>query len=167
MRVLRIGLLLWGVVFGVGCEKECKNPAFTQDDLKGRGRIEGPAMQCNIVEECQGHAGRRDTRRALTPLEDPKIVDRGSKNDNRDSCRDKAIRLELVDRQCKVEASPERICLDVPGTSNGPDFTGSTGGTFVTVGVGAGSGDYGSHEQGAGGAGSAGADPGDQGQGGI
>ncbi|MDC0741265.1 hypothetical protein [Polyangium mundeleinium] len=150
-RVVVGWVVAWSLVVGVGCEKECKNPALTWDEVKGRGRIEGPAMPCNIVKVCDPGQGRPIRREALTPLVDPKIIDRGYANDNRDSCIHKAQRLELIDSGCKGEASPERICLDAPGSSNGPDFTGSTGGTFVTVGVGAGSGDYWFHEQGAGG----------------
>lgn len=163
-------LVAWGVLFGMGCEKECKNPALTWDRVKGQANeIRGPAVQCNIVEVCDPGQGRPIRRSPLSPLQDPQIVDRRSASDNRDSCIDKAIAQEKIswDSGCKFEASPALICLDAPSPSNGPDFTSSTGGTLVTVGVGAGSGDYWFDEQGAGGAGSAGADPGAGGQGGI
>ncbi|MDI1478570.1 hypothetical protein QHF84_18275 [Polyangium sp. y55x31] len=163
-------LVVWGVLFGVGCEKECKNPARTWDRVKGQANeIRGPAVQCNIVEVCDFGHGRPIKRIPLSSLLDPQIVDRGSASDNRDSCISKARDKKDItwNPDCKLEASPELICLDAPSPSNGPDFTGSTGGTFVTVGVGAGSGDYWFDEQGAGGAGSVWADPGAGGQGGI
>ncbi|TKD05221.1 hypothetical protein [Polyangium fumosum] len=73
----------------------------------------------------------------------------------------------LVDlKECRVEASPALICLDGAGTSDGPDSAGPTGGTLVTVGVGAGSGDYWFDEEGEGGAGDWDDDPGEGGQGG-
>ncbi|UQA60211.1 hypothetical protein [Polyangium aurulentum] len=51
---------------------------------------------------------------------------------------------------------------------SGPDVSGPTGGTLVTVGVGAGTGDYYFQgEGGAGGAGGRGEEPGEGGQGGI
>ncbi len=61
------------------------------------------------------------------------------------------------------------ICLDVAGgpDGSGPGAAGPTGGTLVTVGVGAGSGDYYLEEGGEDGAGGFDADPGDGGQGGI
>jgi hypothetical protein len=161
MRALAIGfVVLSPFLFVPGCTDDtCKHPKIiTVPDTKDMGQlVTGPGIQCHVVEVCGGHAGGPDSRRALTPLEDPQIVDYGSQNASR--CKTVAIKRKLVDKFCSAEASPERICLDVDGGPGGPrsDVTGPTGGTIVTVG--AGSGDYPASPGGASGAGGFSAGP--------
>jgi hypothetical protein len=168
MRAFGAGLFfLWIVVLGPGCfEDKCKNPQRTVD-----GDVEGPALKCNAVMRCQ-HGGRFDAGHRLTNLEDPTIVDRHFDSTNKERCRNKAIK-NLADqfdsKHCDIEVSPTPICLDASGApdGSGPDVSGPTGGTLVTVGVGAGSGDYYFQAEGEGGAGGYQAEPGAGGEGGM
>ena len=96
---------------------------------------------------------------------DPVLVDGYG---NEDRCRQEIVDKQNVDlTRCQVEASPTLICLDGAGTSDGPDYTGPTGRTLVTVGVGAGTGDSWVDEEGAGGSGDWDGHPGEGGHGGI
>ena len=126
-----------------GCfEDKCKNTKIIEErEWKTARIVTGPGMQCNVVLICEGTAGRPDSRTPLQGLVDPTIVDRGSRSENRDRCRQSAISQGLVPPRCKVEASPELMCLDANGAAGGPG-PGPTGDTIVTVGVGAGSGDF-------------------------
>lgn len=171
MMIIRL-LLVSAVLLPLGCfEDKCKNPKQTEETERKTGLlIKGPAIQCNVVLLCQGMAGRPDSRNPLASLVDPVIVDRHSRSDNRDSCRQTAIDRELVPPHCKVDASPELICLDANGAAGGPSPTGDV---IVTVGAGpgAGSGDFHFDDDegapGADGAGGYSAASGDGGQGGI
>ena len=159
-------LLAAVVVLGSGCSDRCRNPKR----IVFQGR-EGNAVQCNAVVTCPGYGGRPDMTKRLEGLDDPMIVDRGSVAWNRDGCIDQVKKKDLCEL-AKISVSPTMICLDASGApdGSGPDVTGSTGGTLVTVGVCAGTGDYWISEDGAGGAGGAGgfsAEPGEEGQGGI
>jgi hypothetical protein len=164
------GLLLASVVvFGSGCSDKCKKPMIMDENDRKLGLITGPALQCNVVVTCGRNGGRPDERFALEPHNDPKIVDRHSSATNIGRCTEAA--WEKGYQRCKVEVSPAPICLDAAGApdGSGPDVSGPTGGTLVTVGVGAGTGDYWISEDGvggaggAGGAGGSGAEPGDDG----
>jgi len=139
MRAVAIGVLVaWFPLLGPGCSlDECKNPDRMEanDPVTGTWRA-GPKIKCNIVLVCPRKGGGEDTRHPLRTLEDPTIVDRGTYVLNRDGCRHLAIRRELVDPGCKVEASPEVVCLDVDASTGGA-VPGTTTGTIVTVGVGA------------------------------
>jgi hypothetical protein len=99
----------------------------------------------------------------LGAVEDPVIVDRRTDSSNREWCVDKVKGREggNWDTNCDVETSPELICLDakVMPDGSGPDVSGPTGGTLVTVGVG--SGDYYFQSEGDGGAGGFSAEPGE------
>ncbi len=141
MKRLVIGLLFASAfVLASACtEDKCKNPARTTDAPKGV-LVEGPAMKCNTVLTCPRNGGRPDNRFPLVGGDDPTIVDRGSASWNESRCRDKLWQLEWFDRKCTIEVSPEIICLDADGGS-GQAGPAPTGGTLVTVGVGAGSGD--------------------------
>ncbi|MDC3984756.1 hypothetical protein [Polyangium jinanense] len=85
-------------------------------------------------------------------------------------CKKEAMKIRTYETEikCEFEAAPALICLDGAGTSNGPDYTGPTGGTLVTIGVGVGTGDYWfDEEEGAGGEGGFDAHPGEGGHGGT
>jgi hypothetical protein len=144
MRALAIGfVVLSPFLFVPGCTDDtCKHPKIiTVPDTKDMGQlVTGPGIQCHVVRVCDGQAGRPDSRVALTSLEDPQIVDYGSQNASR--CKTVAGKRGLIGPGCHAEASPERICLDAGGGPGGPgpDVTGPTSGTIVTVG--AGSGDF-------------------------
>ncbi|TKC96468.1 hypothetical protein [Polyangium fumosum] len=162
MKRMAAGVLVaWGFLFGVGCGSKCRNPKLHVDD----DGIEGSAIQCNITIMCPNQAGRDPSVEHLQGLVDPVIRDHGSTNESH--CRRKAKHRGHVPEHCEVAAAPALICLDGAGASDGPDFTGPTGGTLVTVGVGAGTGDYWFGEEGAGGAGDDEAHVGEGGQGGI
>lgn len=136
-----IELLFAGIIAFAGCfEDKCKNVKIIEETEWKTGRlVKGPGMQCNVAQICPGTAGRADSRTPLSGLVDPTIVDRGNRNENRDRCRQAAVSLGLVPEWCKAEASPELICLDANGAAGGPSPTGDT---IVTVGAGAGSGDF-------------------------
>jgi len=171
MRALVAGLLFAGmVVLASGCKDKCKNPKMASDRFSGRV-VEGPAVQCNAVLVCQ--YGGRTRKNRLKELEDPVIADRHSDADNNRICA-AAVKEQQGTAwdgmHCDVEVSPAMLCLDAAGTpdGSGPDVSGPTGGTLVTVGVGAGTGDYYFQgEGGAGGAGGGGEESGEGGQGGI
>jgi hypothetical protein len=163
MRALRMGWLVASmvvsmVVLAPGCrEDRCKNPRIIYDGDKG-GTFEGPAVKCNGIRTCRGRQTRPDSVETLKE-EDPVIADRGSAARNLDACRNKARHLPTC-TDVSYAFSPTMICLDADGglSGAGPDFTGPTGGTLVTVGVGAGvgTGDYYLQDDGAGGMGGAG-----------
>ncbi|MDC0741266.1 hypothetical protein [Polyangium mundeleinium] len=164
-RVVVGFLVAWSLVVAVGCESKCRNPKIHRE----LGGLEGPAIQCNVVIMCPNQAGRPDSVERLEGLVDPVIRDHGS--GNRDLCKGAAMKIRPYEKQikCEFDAAPALICLDGAGSSNGPDYTGPTGGTLVTVGVGAGTGDYwfDEDEEGAGGEGGFDAHPGEGGHGGI
>lgn len=170
MRALVAGLLFAGMfVLASGCTRDdCKNRKMASERIRNEVR-EGPAVKCNAVLICQ--YGGTTHRSALKELEDPVIVDRRSDSLNSRICVDAVKRQQGTDeRHCEVEVSPAALCLDAAGMpdGSGPDVSGPTGGTLVTVGVGAGTGDYYFQgEGGAGGAGGRGEEPGEGGQGGI
>jgi hypothetical protein len=141
MKARGIALLFAGIVVFAGCfEDKCKNVKVIEEREWKTGRlVTGPGMQCNVVQICPGMAGRPDSRTPLPGLVDPTIVDRGSRNENRDRCRQSAISQELVPQGCQVDASPALMCLDANGAAGGPSPTGDI---IVTVGAGAGSGDF-------------------------
>jgi len=156
MRRMVGALVAWCFVMGVGCGSKCRNPKMHRDD----DGIEGPAIQCNVAIICPNQAGRDDSVEYLRGLVDPVIRDHGSSNPGH--CKRKARFRDLVPKYCEVDAAPAPICLDGASPSDGPDYTGPTGGTLVTVGVGAGTGDYWfDEEEGAGGAGGSEDDPGE------
>jgi len=154
--LVHAGLLASVIVLGSGCSEKCKNPKILDDNERGV-LITGPAVQCNAVATCRSNGGRPDERVPLQGLEDPTIVDRHSAERNRTRCIERVRLLEHY-RDCTFEVFPTMICLDAAGRpdGSGPDVTGPTGGTLVTVGVGAGSGDFPLSGDGAGGAGGAG-----------
>jgi len=84
------------------------------------------------------------------------MVDYGSSSENRDRCRQEAMDRGLVDPDCKVDAAPAQICLDVDAGPTGA-VPGTTTGVIVTVGVGA-AGDFPHSYQGGEGAGGSSAD---------
>jgi len=169
------GLLFAGMVLlASGCKDKCKNPKQYSEQTE-RGLREGPAVQCNAVVVCQYGGSTR--RNELKGLEDPVIVDCRSDDENRRICAAAVKeRQGTNDKHCDIEVSPAMICLDAAGTpdGSGPDVSGTTGGTLVTVGVG--TGDYYFEGEGAGGAGGTGGaggagergeEPGEGGQGGM
>ncbi|MRG96975.1 hypothetical protein [Polyangium spumosum] len=142
MNTIVIGLFaVWSVAFATGCtDDECKNPA-RGTDTENNQQIEGPQMKCNVVLTCPRYGGRPDDRFALQGGDDPTIVDRQRESWNRNRCIE-AVRRKGFSPDCKIEVSPAIICLDADGGSGGPGGPSPSGGTLVTVGVGAGSGDY-------------------------
>jgi len=139
MNAMIIGWLAVGcLVLAPGCSGKCKNPKIVESvDWKTKQPITGPGMQCHVVDVCKQPRGA-DSRTPVSSSQDPVIVDYGSATAPR--CVEAAkLRLEVTDG-CHFEAAPEPICLDVASTGGGPDYTGPTGGTLITVGVG--SGDY-------------------------
>lgn len=102
---------------------------------------QGPAIRCHAVLSCPRNGGRPDDVFALSDLEDPTFVDRGSRRWNEEGCK-QAVRDKIA-MKCDVKIEPEIICLDVGGPAGGPgpDVAGAVGGTIVTVGAAA-SGDF-------------------------
>jgi hypothetical protein len=169
MRLAAGLLFAWMVVLAPGCSRDdCKNRKMATEKIRGQFE-EGPAVKCNAVLVCQYGGVKRRTE--LRELEDPVIIDRRSDSQNSRTCVDTVKRQQGTDdRHCDVEVSPAALCLDAAGMpdGSGPDVGGPTGGTLVTVGVGAGTGDYYFQgEGGAGGAGGCGEESGEGGQGGI
>lgn len=178
MNAMIIGFLgVSIIVLAPGCGKKCDKPMIVEaKDWKTKLPHTGEGIQCHLVRVCDN--GNQGTyREALRSLEDQVIIDHGSQNATWCVSAAKTFLVDLPE-QCHYEASPEPICLDVKGGSpNGPDYTGPTGGTLVTIGVGASSGDYylsgdgtaggGGLNEGAAGGGGLGGDGGAGGQGGI
>ena len=104
---------------------------------------EGPAVKCNVSVTCPMYGGRSDVTIILPDQEDPTIVDQGSSSWNKARCIDAMKNKNICDLGT-IHIKPTLICLDAAGmpTGSGPNVTGTSGGTIVTVGVGAGTGDY-------------------------
>ncbi|MDI1432916.1 hypothetical protein [Polyangium sorediatum] len=166
MKRIVIGVLLVSIALPApGCtEDKCKNPAKGADRIKGIW-TDGDAIKCNAVVTCPGHGGRPDNRFALQGGDDPATIDQHRDSWNANQCKKLVMQKEWFNKECTVEAFPEIICLDVDGGSGAPGPI-PTGGTLVTVGVGAGSGDSWITEQGAGGAGGSSEEAGQAGHGG-
>ena len=144
-------LMAYPVFVTGGCSRDCENPRTirTESNPVSGQYEEEPAVTCHMVLICEQKM-QPDKRVAIPPYY---VVDRGQDLQIRGRCR-KALEGKILPECKEEELTFERECLDGKGTYGGP-VSGPSGGTIVTVGVGASSGDFPKIESGGGGEGGA------------